>query len=140
MRLLRIAVALVALSLAGCGHVGDVLKLATVSIDNPISGVDIYRVKNTYGAALEIAAEWHQFCFGSPYKKLMASPVGKRLCAKRRPIARQIEAADDKAKAAIGTAAQFVTNNPTLSAVGLIGAAWDAVTAFKSSIPAKVTP
>lgn len=132
-----LTLALVALMLGGCGHFGDVVKLATGSIENPISGVEIYRVKNAYTAALEIAAEWHQYCFGSPYRKLMASPVGKRLCANRRPIARQIESADDKAKAAIVAAESFVANNPTLSAVGLIGAAWDAVTAFKNAAPAK---
>lgn len=126
-----------AISIGACTHIGDVLKLATASIDNPISGVDIYRVKNTYAVALEIAADWRRYCFGSPYRALMADPVGKRLCANRRPLARQIAAADDKANAAIGAAESFVANNPTLSAVGLIGAAWDAVTAFKSSIPAK---
>lgn len=134
-----IAIAL-ALFLGGCGHLGDALKLATTSIENPISGVDIYRVKNTYAAALEVAAEWRRYCFGSPYRTLMADPVGKRLCANRRPLQRQIAAADDKANAAIAAAESFVANNPTLSAVGLIGAAWDAVTAFNSSIPARGAP
>lgn len=136
MRKIILAVTL-ALSLAGCGHLGDVLKLATASIDNPISGVDIYRVKNTYAAALEIAAEYRRYCWSAPYKMLMADPIAKQLCANRRQIVRQIQAADTKANAAVGAAESFVTNHPTINASIIIGAAWDAVTAFKTSIPAK---
>lgn len=136
MRKIILAITL-ALSLVGCGHLGDVLKLATASIDNPISGVDIYRVKNTYAAALEIAAEYRQYCYSAPYKTLMADPVARPLCQKRRAIIRKIDSADDKASAAIAAAESFVANNPTISAVSVISAAWDAVTAFKTSIPTK---
>lgn len=136
MRKLILAVT-IALSLAGCGHIGDVFKLATASIDNPISGVDIYRVKNTYAAALEIAAEYRRYCWSASYRILMADPIAKQLCANRRQVVRQIQTADVKANAAIGAAETFVANNPTISAVTIIGAAWDAVTAFKTSIPAK---
>lgn len=126
-----------ALSLAGCGHFGDTLKLATSSIENPISGVDIYRVKNTYAAALEIAAEYRRYCWSAPYKALMADAVARSLCQKRRAVVRTIDSADDKASAAISAAESFVANNPTISAVTVIGAAWDAVAAFKTSIPTK---
>lgn len=136
MRKIILAVTL-ALSLAGCGHLGDVLKLATASIENPISGVDIYLVKNTYAAALEIAAEYRRYCYSAPYKILMADPVAGPLCQKRRAIIRKIDSADDKASAAIAAAESFVANNPTISAVSVISAAWDAVTAFKTSIPTK---
>lgn len=136
MKRIMLAVAL-ALSLAGCGHIGDALKLATASIENPISGVDIYRVKNTYAAALEIAAEYRRYCWSAPYKALMADAVARPLCQKRRAVVRRIDSADDKASAAISAAETFVANNPTISAVTVIGAAWDAVTAFKTSIPTK---
>lgn len=136
MRKIVLAVTL-ALSLAGCGHFGDVFKLVTASIDNPISGVDIYRVKNTYAAALEIAAEYRRYCWSASYKVLMSDPVAKPLCQKRRAVVRAIDSADDKASAAIGAAESFVAKNPTISAITVIGAAWDAVTAFKASIPTK---
>lgn len=136
MRKIILAITL-ALSLAGCGHLGDVLKLATASIENPISGVDIYRVKNTYAATLEIAAEYRWYCYSAPYKTLMADPVARPLCQKRRAIIRKIDSADDKASAAIAAAESFVANNPTISAVSVISAAWDAVTAFKTSIQTK---
>lgn len=141
-RLARLAaVALLSLSLsipvAGCGHLGDVLKLATASIDNPITGVDIYRVKNTYAATLELAVEYRRYCWARPYRALLADPVGKPLCAKRRAVVRTFDVADDKAAAAIAAAESFVANNPTLSAAAIVNAAWDAVTAFKNSVPAK---
>lgn len=134
----RLAVVLIALSLAGCATGGvDFFKLATASIDNPISGVDIYRVKNTYAAALELAAEYRRYCWSAPYNTLMADPVGSRICRTRRAVVRTIKRADTKASAAISAADTFVANNPTLSATALIGAAWEAVTSFQKAIPAK---
>lgn len=136
MRKLVLAVTL-ALFLAGCGHVGDVLKLATASIDNPISGVDIYRVKNTYAATLELAAEYRRYCWSKPYRTLLADPVGGPLCKSRRAVVRSFQPADDKANAAIAKAESFVAQNPTISAVTVINAAWQAVSFFKNSVPAK---
>lgn len=134
MRKIIIALSLT-LALAGCGHLGDVAKLATASIENPISGVDIYRVKNTYAAALELAVEYRRYCWSAPYKTLMADPVGRPLCQSRRRVVRAIQAADTRANAAIGAAETFVASNPTISAVSVVGAAWDAVTAFRAAIP-----
>lgn len=133
----RIAVALIALSLGGCGHFGDVLKLATASIDNPITGVDIYRVKNTYAATLELAAEYRRYCWSKPYRALLADPVAGPLCSARRAVVRKFQSADVAANAAIAKAETFVAQNPTISAATVINAAWDAVSFFKNSVPAK---
>lgn len=132
-----ITLALVALMLGGCGHLGDVVKLATTSIENPISGVDIYRVKNTYAATLELAAEYRRYCWSMPYKAILADPVAAPLCRARRAVVRAFQSADVKANAAIAQAESFVAQNPTISAMTVINAAWDAVTAFKNSVPAK---
>lgn len=139
MRSLRLAaVLLLSLTIAGCGgHVADVFKLATASIENPIGAVDIYRARNVYTATLEVAAEYRRYCWSKPYRVLMATPVAKTICKSRREIVLKFKAADDKAFAALAAAETFIAANPTISAVTVVGAAWDAVTAFKNYVPTK---
>lgn len=129
------------LSLAGCaslpGPLGDAIRTLTTTIDNPVGPVDIYRVKNTYAAALEVAAEYRRYCWSQPYAALMKDPIAKPICAGRRQIVRAFQKADEKAFFAISAAENFVAANPTLSAASLVSAAWQAVTDFQSAIPAK---
>ena len=135
-----ISAIVVCLALTGCAttgpQIGDIGKVLTSTIDNPVSGVDIYRVKNTYAAALELAVEYRTYCWSKPYAVLMVDPVARPICERRRPIVRAIQAGKAKAKAAVITAENFVANNPTLNAASVIGAAWQAVTDFQSAIPA----
>ncbi len=113
------------------------ISAVTTTIDNPVGEVDIYRVKNTYAAALELAAEYRRYCWSQPYAVLMTDPIARPLCERRRPIVRAIQKAQFKASAAVITASNFVRDNPTINAASAISAAWKAVTDFQSAIPAK---
>lgn len=132
-----IAVVLAAFSLAGCAgtRVGDLLQVATSSVVNPIGATDIYRVKNAYAAALELAVEYRQYCWSKPYDALMADPVSKPVCERRRAVVRFAQSARQNAGGAIAAAENFVAANPTLNASTVIGAAWQAVAAFQNSVP-----
>lgn len=130
-----------ALSLAGCaslpGPLGDAVRTLTTTINNPVGPVDIYRVKNTYAAALEVFAEYRRYCWSAPYRVLLSDPVAKPLCSNRRAMVRRLKAAEEKAFFAISEAENFVAANQTLNAASVISAAWQAVTDFQSAIPAR---
>lgn len=129
----------VALSLSGCAgtKVGDLLQAATTTIANPIGVNDIYRVKNAYAAALELAVEYRRYCWERPYAALMADPVSKPVCQNRRAVVRFAQSSSLKARRAIRSAETFVANNPTLNAATAIDAAWRAVTEFQRAVPLK---
>lgn len=134
-RILLLPLLLLSLSLAGCGaaeNLGKLVKAATTTIANPVGQVDIYRVKNVYAAALEIAVKYRQFCWAKPYAEIMADPVARPVCRNRRQIVAALHSADRKAFAAITAAENFVRNNPTLNASAAINAAWAAVTDFQN--------
>lgn len=134
-RLLLLPLLLLAIGLAGCETIntaGKFFTAATTTINNPVRSVDLYRVKNVYAATLELAVKYRAFCWSKPYAVLMADPVAKPVCQRRRSVVRQMQAADNKATAAIRTAENFVRNNPTLNATSAIGAAWAAVTDFQN--------
>jgi hypothetical protein len=129
----------VALTLGGCASLGSigehVLNLPagalTTTIKNPVAPVNIYQAKVVYASTLEIANGYREYCYSKPYAALMADPAG-RVCQKRRAIVTAMQAADDKAFAALKTADTFVKNNPTLDASSAIHAAIAAVTNFQS--------
>lgn len=135
---LVIAAAL-ALSLAGCAGTpaGDALRAVTATYTNPVGPVDIYRVKNTYAAALQIVVSYREYCWSKPYAALMADPVSKPICEHRRAIVRTAQSTRVKARAAITAAENFIASNPTLNAATAVAAAWQAVTDFQNSIPTK---
>lgn len=126
------------LFLTGCAgtQLGDLIQTVTTPIANPVSAVDIYRVKNVYAASLQAAEDWRAFCWGKPYAALIADPVAKPICQHRRPWLRAIKLAKAKASSAIVDATTFVRDNPTLNASSVIAAAMSAVTNFKNAIPA----
>ena len=126
---------LLALSLAGCAGIGTAFNVATSTITNPISSVDIYRVKNVYAASLQLAADYRTACWSKPYAVLMADPIAGPVCKSRRAVVRKIQAADAVASVAVRRADAFVKNNPTLNAGTVINEAWSAVTAFQAVIP-----
>lgn len=128
----------VALSLNGCAGtpLGDALHAATATYANPLGPVDIYRVKNTYAIALELVAQYREYCWSRPYAVLMTDPVSKPVCQNRRAIVRLAQRTQIKARAAIGAAETFILENPRLSAATVISAAWKAVTDFQKSVPA----
>lgn len=135
-----IAVLTLALLLAGCatmptGGLGDFVKTVTTTISNPVSEVDIYRVKNTYAAGLELAAEYRRYCWSASYAALMVDPVARPVCQNRRSIVRSFQKASGNAHAAILAAEDFIAKHPTLNAASAVSAAWDAVNNFKNSIP-----
>lgn len=144
MRNLKIAVALMlAIMLGGCatanlpGKLGEIVKVVTTTIENPVGEVDIYRVKNAYAAGLELAAEYRRYCWSAPYATLMADPVAKPVCERRRAVVRAMQTAKGHAKAALASAETFIRDNPTLNATSAINAAWKAVKDFQSAVPAK---
>ena len=134
----RIIIALtLSLSLAGCAGLAEkVLNLPAgvlaTSISNPVAPVNIYQAKTVYDATLELANGYRDYCYSKPFAALMADPVSKPVCKSRRAIVRAMQAADDKAAAAMETANNFVRNNPTLDATSVIRAAIAAVAEFQN--------
>lgn len=128
----------VALSLTGCAtgtKLGDLVQVATTTITNPVGSTDIYRVQNAYAAALEVVVEYRRYCWSKPYAELMADPVSKPICEKRRAVVRAAQTGRKHARGALNAAENFITNNPTLNAASAIDAAWKAVADFKNSVP-----
>ncbi len=132
------ALGLLAIGAAGCtapGSFRELVSTATQTITNPIDKVDLYRVKNTYAAALTLADDYRTYCYARPYITLMADPIAKPICASRRAVLREIQARQPQAKQAIVAAENFVRDNPTLNAATAVSAAWRAVQAFQASVP-----
>lgn len=139
MRVLVLPVLLLTLALGGCAaEQKSVLaggSSITATVANPVGPVDLYRAKNVYSATLKLAVSYREFCWSKPYAALVADPITRPVCQDRRKVVRAMQAADTKANAAIKTAENFVRRNPTLSAVSVVGAAWQAVTDFQAAVP-----
>lgn len=134
MRFLKTALVVISLGvlLGGCPvTTGNIFQ----SVQNPITNVDIYRVKNTYAATLQLAKDWRAYCYARPYSVLIADPVAKPICKDRRKVVREIQKYQPIAGIAVRRADQFVRDNPTVNAAGAIGLAWDAVTDFQRVVP-----
>ena len=133
-----LAVILLATPLAACGAgstIDTAFNALTTTITNPVTSVDIYRVKNTYAAADQLVVDYRKYCWSQPYAALMADPIAKPICQNRRPVVRAAQSYRAKASFAIGQADTFIRNNPTLNASTVVTAAWSAVTAYQNSIP-----
>jgi hypothetical protein len=63
-----------------------------------------------------LAVEYRAYCWSKPYAVLMADPVSKPICQKRRAVVRAFQKARLNASAAIVAAQNFVASNPTLNA------------------------
>lgn len=134
-----ILAAAMALALAGCDLTTSVLQgggSLTATVQNPVGSVDIYRVKQGYAAAMELVLDYRRYCWARPYAVLMADEFAKPICRHRRQVVRTAQSARVKAATSIKVADDFVRANPTLSAVSVLGAAWNAVSAFQASVPA----
>lgn len=129
-----LAATLLALLLAGCQTAG-IPGVTSPPLVNPITNLDIYRVKNTYAATLELAKQWRTYCWSKTYAQILADPIMKPVCKDRRNTVRQIQKYQPIAGTAVRRADEFVRNNPTISATGAIGLAWDAVTDFQRVVP-----
>lgn len=141
MRRIRLAAVLVAGSffLGGCAGtpLGDIISLANAQIANPITATNVYQVKNGYAAALQISADWRQYCFSMKYKVLMEDPIARPVCSKRRAVVRAIKTYGPVAGKAVQDAEAFVAQHPTLDASAVISVAMQAVAKFRAVIPAK---
>ena len=116
-----------ALLVAGCATTGGV--------QNPLTSVDMYRVKNTYAATLELVVAWRNYCWSKSYAAIIADPVAKPVCENRRARLRTIQSAQAKAGSAVRYADNFIKANPTINIASVIGPAWDAVSLFQSVVP-----
>jgi hypothetical protein len=138
---IRLAAALVAGSflLGGCAGtpLWDIISLANAQIANPISAANVYQVKNGYAAALQIAADWRQYCFSMKYKVIMADPIARPICSSRRTVVRSLRTYGPVAGRAVQDAETFVAQHPTLDASTVISVAMQAVAKFRAVIPAK---
>ena len=130
MKMLRPLLMVAALALGACTTTNPFS-----TITNPVTNLDIWRVKNTYAATLQLAVSWRSFCYSRPYATLMADPVAKPVCQNRRNTVRQIQKYQPLAGTAVSRADAFVKANPTVNAAGAIGLAWDAVTDFQKVVP-----
>jgi hypothetical protein len=141
MRNFKIAAVLaLAVMLSGCAtqfgqRAGAIVSAVTTTVNNPVGNTDIYRIKNAYAAALELAVQYRSYCWSAPYATLMADPVAKPVCQHRRAVVRAVQKGKANAHAAIVAAQNFVRDNPTLNAATAIGAAWTAVTDFQNAVP-----
>ena len=137
---IKVAAALVAVSVlaGGCAGTpaGDALRVATATVANPVDANDIYAAENAYAVALELAVEYRRYCWARPYKVLMADPIARPVCERRREVVRLIQRYRPAAGTALAEAKAFVAQNPTLSAAGVIGAAWTAIRQFQAAVPA----
>lgn len=140
MRIARfLAIGIVAAVLAGCGpgtRLGDFIQFATASTANPVSATNIYQAKNGYALALTLADEYRAYCWSAPYKALIADPVARPVCSRRRAVVRAILNYGPKAGSALAQAEKFVNDHPTLDASVVIRAAIDAVAKFRAVVPA----
>ena len=132
-RILLIPVLLLALS--GCAQLSDTYKIATTTITNPVSQRDIYRAKNAYAAALELAVDWRQYCWSKPYAVLMQDPLAEPVCKDRRASLRAIQKAKARASYGLASATAFVRDNPTINASVGIAGVMAAIKAFQSAVP-----
>ena len=130
MKLLRPLLLVATLALAACTTTNPFAP-----ITNPVTNLDIYRVKNVYAATLELAGKWRTYCYSKPYSAIVADPIMKPVCQKRRATVRQIQKYQPIAGTAVRKADEFVRNNPTVNAAGAIGIAWDAVSEFQRVVP-----
>lgn len=132
------AVVILALPLAACGAgsvVDTAFRAVTTTIANPVTPVDIYRVKNAYAAADQLVIDYRSYCWGRSYVALTADQVAKPICQNRRAVVRAAQSYRQKAASAIARADTFIRNSPTLNAATVINAAWAAVTDFQNSVP-----
>lgn len=137
-RLLMIPALLLALTVSACGpgtKVGDLISLATSTVTNPVTAVNVYQVKNGYAAALELAVAYRSYCWSKSYAAILKDPVMKPLCQSRRSAVRSIQKAQLQAHDAIDQAQEFVRLNPTLDASAVIALAVKAVGSFRSAVP-----
>lgn len=126
------------LLVGGCAtgsKLDNLIQAVTTTITNPVGATDIYRVKNAYAAALQLVVGYREYCWSRPYAVLMADPISKPICERRRAVVRAAQSARRNARGAINAAEQFVANNPTLNAASAVSAAWQAVTDFQNSVP-----
>lgn len=141
MHRIRLATILVAGSfvLGGCAGtpLGDMISIANAQIANPITATNVYQVKNGYAAALQVAADWRQYCFSMKYRAIMADPIAKPVCSSRRSVVRAIRTYGPVAGKAVQDAESFVAQHPTLDASTVISVAMQAVAKFRAVIPAK---
>lgn len=126
------------LGLSGCTGttpLEQAVNALTSTVQNPVGEVNIYQVQNTYAAALRLTVEYRRYCWAKPYKDLIADPISKPICERRREVIRFAQKARKNARLAIDQAELFITNNPTLNAASVIQAAWTAVAAFQNATP-----
>lgn len=117
-----------ALSLSACqsaGSVGSFFSEVAATVTSPISTIDLYRVKNVYAAADQLAIEYRSYCYSKPYADLMSDPVAQPVCKYRRQVITTFQA---KRK----IAARAIANAKTDS---LLSVAWSAVSDYKNSVP-----
>ena len=134
MKLLRPLLLAAALALGACTTTG-IPGITSPPIVNPITSVDMFRVKNVYAATLELAKKYRAYCYEKPYAEILADPIRKPVCKDRRTVIRNIQKYQPIAGTAVRKADDFVKNNPTISAAGVIGLAWDAVVDFQKAVP-----
>lgn len=118
-----------ALLVAGCGtksvFQGGTSLTAPIAV--PAGPESLATVESTYGAVLAAAVNYRRLGLcRSGQTESMAN-----VCA-RRDVVVALQNADRKAHAAVVAARNFVRNNPTISAVGAVGAAMQAVTDFQT--------
>jgi hypothetical protein len=137
-RILLMPALLLALTAGGCAtleRAGEIAAVITTNVANPVKETNIYQAKNVYAATLQLAVEYRNYCWSKPYADLMADPVAKPVCERRRAVVRKIQEVRPKVATAIRRAEVFVRDNPTLNAATVLGEVWAALNEFKAAVP-----
>lgn len=121
-----------ALTLSACGG-GSLLP----SIQNPLTGNNAYQAHIAYTATLQLADDYRTYCYKKPYKQILLDPAMRLVCQNRRTVIRNIQKYQPPAGEAVAFAEDFVANNPTISPITAVSAAWKAVTQFQGVLPAR---
>lgn len=115
---LVVAVALLGLSLGGCGTLNIGSQVSLNTLEGIVSGYGILlNAENTYKAL--------------PLCKTGTAPSVNNICAKRSVIVR-LQNADKVANSAVNNAVSFVRANPTVDPTQYISAAQSAISALQN--------
>lgn len=114
-----LSIFILASALAGCaGSQKSILEGGSsiiAPIQNPVGQSELDKIRAAYGSALAIAVGYRDAC-----AQRLIPPSCRTAVRKMQPYG-------EKAQRAFVAARNFVANNPTISAVSVLQAAWDAV-------------
>lgn len=118
----RIAVLILALSLAGCAGAKQLFDVAANGVVNPVTATSLYEAELVFDATIKTFVELRGLCANRTLPSSCRTYV-----IKGQKLVRNAAAADIAAR-------NFVANNPTLDATNVIGAFTGILSDFKTTV------